>query len=177
MKTINVYEFNELSEKAQKHALEAFQYEDIISDNIQLDVIDKKHWLEEQGFRNPEIHYNLSRDQGSGACFTFNCVDLERLSERYPIIKDISPDCTICGFRNNHFYTHERSVTICAYHVDTAEVLKAEKIFQEVYFEIFSEICKDLQASYEFYESDEYKKDFIIGNDIHFFENGVEYHG
>lgn len=75
-KTYRIKTFDEFSAKEQAEIIERHRYINI-EDGFSLADYDESYALtiKDIGFKNPEIHYDLSGCQGSGACF--DCKDLD----------------------------------------------------------------------------------------------------
>lgn len=131
-KTINLYEYQELSEEAKKKALRAWREDGI--DEYLFQVLMDDHLatlLERNGVErattdHPQIYYSLSYSQGDGAMFigTFKWKG-----------RDIA--ITQC----DHHYCHSHTASI----VETDENGEETDPPQD-FVELYHNICKDLEA-------------------------------
>lgn len=77
-KIIRCLEFNELNEEQKKKVLD--KYRDINVEDFSL-IIDKGYYkkpIEDAGFNDPKLHWDLSHCQGSGASFDCDSIDVSK---------------------------------------------------------------------------------------------------
>ena len=79
-KTYNIKTLDEFTAEEQAEIVERHRYINIEDDDSLTDY-DESYALsiEEKGFKNPEIHYDISACQGSGACFDSDELDFNIL--------------------------------------------------------------------------------------------------
>lgn len=94
--TYKIYTFDELSTEAKKKALDQYRYSLVENSEWYETIIeDYVHILEEHGFIEPNIYFDL-HNQGQGACFDCYTVDLETVLNKlveleiYPAAKKVS---------------------------------------------------------------------------------------
>lgn len=121
--TVNLYNFEELSDEAQKKAINDmrdihvnyFGWDDYI-------IEDFVNTLETYGLTDPKVEYTGFYSQGDGLSFTSPSVDLVKLMEQsgtdktypnfYKYIKDQSLDYECYIDRIERHYSHENSVIL-----------------------------------------------------------------
>ena len=83
-KTYNIKTLDEFTAKEQAEIIERHRYINI-EDGFSLADYDKNYALsiEEKGFLKPEIYYDLSASQGSGACFDSKELDFNILLKNF----------------------------------------------------------------------------------------------
>ena len=161
-KTINIYEFDELSEKAQKKAHDNFKDNDLndLSYDLQIELdYDLDYLLEENNIictnRSPKIYYSLTNSQGDGVCFT----------------GDYTYDNQDIKITYKGRYNHE-------YSTDIEGQFKSEVKNRE-FLNLYYSICKQLEKhGYSFLDDQntiEYFIEHINSNDIVFTEEGNTY--
>lgn len=199
-RTINVYDFNELSEEAKKNVIENSE---ILREIESSDIDCLKDWwkdiLEEIGFENVEIFSDVSFSQGSGTSFMFTGLNAEKIenflfycSKEYRkdfilfsqlLKKGIIEVFSEKNSLGNHYF-HEKTVDIIFAIHDIED--EERKIFNFVDFFIESYIeplrlslCNQIQNELEdfslhFGDDEERITDIFKSNNIVFFENGQE---
>lgn len=163
-KTINVYNYEELDEKAKENVLKYFREQEdfyYLEEDLKEYL---KQLLEENKIKviqDLKLFYSLSYCQGDGACFIglFNWKGYEILIKH-----------------NSHYY-HERSTDIYIYKLDKDgnEKEATEKTydsFKELYYSICRKIEKSGYEEIEYRQSEESIKELIEMNEYTFRENG-----
>ena len=116
-KTINLYQFHELTEEQQAKVLDKYRdFNDVIFESY---VNDECNTLEitESGFNNPTIHYSLGYCQGDGACFDCDEFDYNLLLKDWQhkhknwIINIIKQHCQGYIKLNSYGYHYSHSNT------------------------------------------------------------------
>lgn len=198
-KEYQVYTFEELTKEAQKKAL-ANHYTDHIypdwwADDLIREEITPK--LEVVGFMTPEVLYSGFSNQGDGASFTCDEVDIGKLGQalKYPqtdidLIAEgmATGGVTATVTRHNGNYVHEN---MCKFDLDVdvdwgmqseqeAESLSvlcdlfAEKA-EALRYNLCKEIYKELEDEYIILTSDDYITEHIINNDYQFLADGSDF--
>lgn len=182
-KTINLYQFNELSDDQKQKVIE--KYRDFNDDIFDSYINDECNILElvENGFKNPTIHYDLSYSQGSGACFDCNDFDFELLLKDWQhkhkkwiinILKN-HYECEILKNQFGYHYSHSKTRYFTAYelfyntysHVECA-ANKAIEYIENLRYELSESLTDRLYQELEFLRSDEQIADALICNDYYF---------
>ncbi len=187
MKTIQVYNFNELSQTAKETAINNFRGEG----EVFLDFFndDCKEIINQRGFRgNIKLQYSLSNCQGDGLSFGCEWFDSEKLHEIFVEVLGSGKDKTIdaiineCSFSligNNgrYCYAHENDLDFCftdnIYAPNIEEVVgKVKEKLTEIYLNLCSELEKIGYDEIEYQYSDEYIANELIEREYEFLENG-----
>lgn len=186
-KTINLYQFNELSDDQKQKVIE--KYRDFNDDIFDSYVNDECCTLElfENGFLNPTIHYDLSYCQGSGACFDCNDFDFELLLKDFEckhknwIIDILNNYCECKIYKNSYGYHYSHSKTryfeINTYGVDRnyreypriLEIIRQVDCYIEnLRYKLSESLTDRLYQELEFLRSDEQIADALIANEYYF---------
>lgn len=162
-KTISIYTFDELSDKAKDHAREYWREHGMDYDwyEFTLDLLREK--LEKAGFISPEIRFSGFCSQGDGASFTAS-IDLIRwlkanksASNYRPILKAIR-DGRITGKVTpipSH-YVHENTAETALDHegdLTTKQCALMDRLQQEIEEDrrlLSNRIYRDLEKEYEY---------------------------
>lgn len=124
MRTVTtiLYTFEELSEQAQKKAIEDHRYINVDNDHWYEWIIDNfKEKLEKLGYTNPEVEFTGFGSQGDGACYTSgfdNSTEnlyrlLPQLKNVRPIIFELIQDLSEFYLKKRTYqYSHEFTVSI-----------------------------------------------------------------
>jgi hypothetical protein len=196
--TIELFNFNELSDDAKNKAIEKFK-----NDTYYLDYDwwystcdDIKTMLEFIGFTDANIQFSGFCSQGDGASFTGNyeyakggvkklieyapnetvfigaAKQLQELQRKYfyKIYGKVE--------RISNYYVHENTIAFSLdYHsVNTLQsVSEIEKEITEIVRTISQEIYSKLENEYEYLMSDEAIVDYILGNEYKFTIDGEIY--
>lgn len=186
-KTIILRQFEECPKELQETILN--NYREINVKYVNICEYNDTHIqnLADKGFLNPNIYYDLSCCQGSGACFVCSEFDLNLLLENLEIkhktwlINIIKNYCEI-ELKENHyanFYTHKNTANfnIITYfqkdfkriekHIDTIK-----NYIEKIRLEACEELYKNLTNDYDFLRSDEQIKETLIANEYYFNEQG-----
>ena len=124
-KEFNIYNFNELTEEAQKKAIEKekeYREEEYIDFQLENDMIEEAKELLKNEFKeidNINVYYDLSYSQGSGSMIEFT-INIKDLNDKYNIYsneelkliqdKGIVNDIKI--YHNDNLYYHEYTFSI-----------------------------------------------------------------
>lgn len=185
-KTINLYQFQELSAEQQAQVIENYQY--INDDDLELFADDEicmgEIW--ESGFINAQPCYDLSYCQGSGACFDCNEFDFDKLLKdwKHPhknwIINIIKSYCDY-GIRKNYFgyhYSHSNTrdfyIEYCSplgydFHKRIIQAIYlVEKHIEKLRYELSKNLTARLYEQLEWLRDDEQIKTTLIDNDYYF---------
>lgn len=87
VKEIVTYSLEEMlsNPEKKKKLIEANQPTESFEEmEMELAEEDNLNWLEEMGFENPKLYWDIGCSQGSGASFTFDNVNINKLIEIYP---------------------------------------------------------------------------------------------
>jgi hypothetical protein len=142
--------------------------------------------LEEQGFINPKIRYDLSCCQGSGASFTCDSVDIDvvlkdvEIPHKQTLIDILKEYCEVKVEKDvNCRYTHEYSCGVTFNYPSNKDLPLLDKaidkvidIIEEKRLEACSTLYEQLEKDYEYLESDECIRETLIANEYYFDENG-----
>ncbi len=116
-KEINVYEFDELSDKIQEKVIQRFVEQEFEYMNLDFFEEFAKDYIEEKGFEDIEIQYSLSYSQGDGFSFegtSSNNVKFlrENFGEKFVILATsyYVDDLVISVNRSSHQSVHSNSV-------------------------------------------------------------------
>lgn len=182
-KTINLYQFHELTEEQQAKVLD--KYRDWNDDIFESYANDECNTLEitESGFNNPIIHYSLGYCQGDGACFDCNDFNFDLLLKdwQHPhknwiinIIKTHYQGYIIKTHYAN-FYSHSRTRYfelspdyITSYYYITKAIISAEKHIENLRYKLAENLTDRLYEQLEWLQSDEQIKDTLIANEYYF---------
>lgn len=188
-KTINLYKFEELTTEQQEKVIEKNRdfNDDIICNLIELDdayILS----LEEQGFINPKISYDLSYSQGSGASFTCTQLDYDLLLKDYTgkhknwMIEILKQYCEVQIERKySCHYVHENSCNTELYEytqynyphiIDELENIR--KHIEEIRLEACINLAEALQEEIDYLQSDESIAESLINNEYYFNEETLE---
>ena len=138
MRTIKVYEYEELSDDAKKVALQAVQ------DGLEFDDVDTSslseyfsEWLEELGLPGDDVRWSLNCCQGDGVAF-YGSVDLDRMaflhSEIAPELRYLAEfqlDVSISKRLSLSSYDHWNTMIIEIVADDTMIPERVEKLIVE----------------------------------------------
>ena len=200
MKTIELYEFNELSKEAQAYAIDRYRYE---FDGI--DAGNLTEWFESElcdayGLKDVEVSWSLSYSQGDGVSFTGEISEKalgvilqaydKALYERLQAFKRRYDTQLFIDIRRvNYRYSHEYSTTIdidvdsAVYNEDdvTSDIDTLEALIDDVSTTLeraYVDICTTLKwKGYDYIdgmESDENTIEYFLGNEVLFYESGVQ---
>ena len=185
-KTINLYQFHELTDEQQAKVLD--KYRDWDDDIFESYVNDECNTLEitESGFNNPKIHYSLSYSQGDGACFDCNDFDFDLLLKDWQhkhknwIINIIKNYCEF-GIRKNqfgHYYSHSNTRDFYIDYYSPLDydlhkriiqaVAEAEKHIESLRYKLAENLTTRLYDQLEWLQSDEQIKETLISNEYYF---------
>lgn len=159
-KTINLYSYEELSDKAKERVLKFFreiEEHEFLSEDLEESLSER---LEENNIKilnDFKLYYSLGYCQGDGACFIglFNWKNY------------------IISIKHNGHYYHKRSTNI---NIETEEGEEAPeevyKEFEDLYFSLCDEIENLGYKIIEEEQSEEYIKENIETNEYTFRETG-----
>ena len=163
-KTIKVYEYNDLNEKAKEKALNWFienNNYDFLSDNLEEDLKEfqlKDNKIKLSSENNFKIYYSLGYSQGDGFCFT-----------GYFKYKQYN----VCVDKNNNQYNHKYTTD---FYITTLNGNDAKEKVYEEFKEIYFKICDELEKiGYSYIEFEDSEENFIEmsnANDFKFLEDG-----
>jgi hypothetical protein len=176
---INLYKYKELSEQAQKKALDKFieynHYDDMLSEILHESL---KIFLEDVGIESIDedklkIYYSIGYSQGDGVCF----IGEFRFKD--------SPDIVTTVDHHSRYY-HKKSTDISSKYYnkgdeyditqqEAAEIVKVSRKFRLIYYEICDKLEKE---GYDFIEHEDSEENFEAlcdMNDWEFYQNGRMY--
>jgi hypothetical protein len=188
-KTIEVFEFDELSPDVQKK---------VVEDNRDMHV-EYESWhdpilegwqekLEKLGFNEPKILYSGFWSQGDGACFEAWCdiadyIKLHKLGNKYRKLLNYAYDMGgVINIKQSGHYYHEHSMSVHDSvqlgYSDTPDGIEEqiEELVEHLESNIVDyakEIYKDLKKYYEELREDEVIIELLREND--YLENGTQY--
>jgi hypothetical protein len=187
MTTIQVYNFNELSQEAKQTAINNFR--DNYEINLDFFNDEAKEIISERGFKgNIKLQYSLSNSQGDGLSFGCDYFDSQKLHEIFVEVLGSGKDKTIetiineCSFSligNNgrYCYAHENDLDFCfTYNIYAPNIEEVVGKVKEKLTEIYLDLCKELENigynEIEYQYSDEYISEILEINEYEFLENG-----
>lgn len=187
MKTIQVYNFNELSQTAKDKAINNFKDRHEINLDFFNDEV--KEIISQRGFKgNILLQYSLSNPQGDGLSFGCEWFDSQKLHEIFVEVLGMGKDKTIetiineCSFslvgNNGHYcYANKNDLDFCF--TDNVYAPNIEKVVgkvKEKLVEIYLNLCGELEKiGYDEIDSqysDEYISELLEVNEYEFLENG-----
>lgn len=183
-KTINLYQFNELTPDQQEKCLDKHRF--INDDVFELYVNDEICLLSifEAGFNNPKVFYSLSYSQGDGACFDCSDFDINLLLKEWQhphkkwiinIIKNFC-ECSIKPYGFSNLYNHERtrifeidfsSLNANYTHIEHF-IMVAEQHIEELRLNLCVDLKNRLYDQLEWFRDDEQVKETLIANEYYF---------
>lgn len=187
-KTINLYQFHELTEEQQAQVIEKNRY---INSDITCSLI---NWsdcfmqdLKDKGFLNPDINYSLGGCQGDGASFSCTQLDYNLLLRDYKgkhkswMIEILEHFGEITIERINYNYYHELTCRTefydrlpCNYPHILDELEEITSYIESIREEACLELEHQLQAELDYLESDECIAETLIANEYYFNEETLE---
>lgn len=188
-KRYKIKTFEEFSEQEQAEIIERYRYINVEYESCFTDY-DKSYSsaIEEKGFINPEIHFDISGCQGSGACFDSDELDFNILLKDFNckhkqwIINLLNDENNVSiQIKQNHYanhYSHSRTRIIFLFyfiHFNNYKRLKsvleeARNHIEKVYLKTCDILYKTLQKDCDYFMSDESVKDTLIVNNYYFNE-------
>lgn len=185
-KTIELYEFDELSESAQAKVLETERDINVDFAWSKWTLEDWEEQLKAMGFEDPQINFSGFWSQGDGASFTSKRVDIlkfltvHKAKGRFKaILKALKKDEIDASVeRIDHSYSHEYTVRANIEFMTDDTDLKAQESYDfsvlltETVRTLSRKIYKDLESEYEGLTSDEAVIDTIKANEYTFRSNG-----
>ncbi len=187
MTTIQIYNFNELSQEAKDTAINNFRGEgEVFLDFFNDDCVET---AKEHGFEGKiGLQYSLSYCQGDGLSFSCEWFNSQKLHEIFVEVLGTGKDKTIetiineCSFSlvgNNgrYCYSHEKDLDFCF--TDNIYAPNIESVVEKVkekLVEIYLDLCKELEKrgydEIDYQYSDEYISNELIEREYEFLENG-----
>jgi len=184
-----IYRFEELSEKAQSHALE--KYRDIfVSDSFWYeDLLEEyKACLEKCGFYDAEILFSGFFSQGDGACFDAQHIDVAEvlnaiiMTDRacidrefirfYTLANHDAIECDILQTTSRYVHAYTRYIGADSPFLTEMETKRLEEIIENFRLNLCYTIYNRLEAEYQYQTSDEVLREFFIETECEFYENG-----
>ena len=179
------FKFSELSENAQKVAIENHRY-DFCEENL-LDFCDEITSRIKSIFENVEFYYTGFYSQGDGACFTFKGLNFEKLFEvleRQNItfsneVKEFLKENFTCESIAHGIYCHEKSVSI-EWNCNNEEKFEKEiydfaDCLESLRYSLCKELYSELETLHENFTSDECVADCLESNGYEFLESGKDF--
>ncbi len=188
-KRYNIKTFDEFSTDEQAEIIERHRYINV-DDGFSLVDWDDSYALsiEEKGFKNPQIYYDLSCCQGSGACFDSADLDFNILLKDFEckhkqwIINLLNNENYISiQIKQNHYanhYTHSRTRYISLLYFGGIHICNrlhnllgdVQNHIAKVYLNTCSDLYTSLQKDFDYLISDEAVKETLVANDYCFNE-------
>lgn len=196
-KTITLYQFNELTDKAKEKARqwyrEANADDSFWSEHILTE--DAPVILKHLGYSAPEIYYSGFSSQGDGACFsgTWDASDckpaalkayapedteLNRIADAFAVLIVKHNDMNARLSHSGHYY-HEHSISYNLQFSEedldnggTQDFTDAENEFEELSRDLMRWIYRTLETEYEYQNSDEQIEETITANEYEFDVDG-----
>lgn len=187
-KTYKIKTFDEFSADEQAEIIERHRYINV-DDGFSLTDWNDSYYLsiENAGFKNPKIYYDLSCSQGSGACFDSNELDFNTLLKDFNCkhkqwILNLLNDGNYISIqiKQNHYanhYTHSRTRYISLTYGGNNICKRLENILNDlhshiskVYLNTCGDLYTSLQNDFDYLISDEAVKETLVANDYCFNE-------
>lgn len=186
-KTIELYEFDELSESAKAKVLEAerdINVEDSFWHKYLLEEWEQE--LESMGFEDPTISFTGFWSQGDGASFTSKNVDIEKFLTsqkargRFKAIlkalksdnAEVNASVDRIDYHYSHEYTVRASVEVLTESVSDDKGDEFAEFLNETVRTLSRKIYRELEAEHEYLTSDESVIDTIKANEYTFTASG-----
>jgi hypothetical protein len=187
MKTIQIYNFNELSQEAKDYAIN--QCKDKFETDLDFYYDNCIEAIKEKGFfGNIKLQYSLSYCQGDGVSFSCEYFDTKRLNKIFENILGQRKQKTIDLIINNcYFNLVGNTGRYCYAHINDLEfifddninapniievVKKVENELKSIYIDLCKKLETDGYNEIEHQLSYEYIADLLEVNDYEFLENG-----
>jgi hypothetical protein len=187
MKTINIFNFNELNDSSKETAINNFR--DVYEINLDFFNDEAKEIISERGFKgNILLQYSLSNSQGDGLSFGCDYFDSEKLHEIFKEVLGSGKDKTIEVILNNsYFKLNGNNGRYCYANIGDLEYIfddninapnidkvvgKVEKKLVEIYLNLCKELEKIGYDEIDSQYSDEYISEILEINEYEFLENG-----
>lgn len=181
IKKFNVYRFDELSEKAQEKALYNL---DLVGDSWYEDILN--YWKEEfikYGIEDVEFTFDLCYNTIGLAKATFNLgTMLEVFLPNYRFIHGLKN--WFLDITSMHLYGDDKvSIETNIYGGHHSKIDKymenvscdINNILDDELYILLHKVLKDLQDEYDYLNSDTYKKEWLLNNELWFLEDGKVY--
>ena len=192
--SVNVYQFDELSDDAKQRALESLRYvnvDGVCNDWADHTIENFKKNLTEQGFDVDKVSYSGFCSQGDGASFTGRIKDFKKFCMKtgFEFPKDnekfmaiAAEDWDLSIERDEWHYYHSYTVTphVRDYHLNTdytKAAIALEKFMGDWQVEQSNQLYKELEDYYFQLTSNEEVREAIIANDWEFWADGTRYKG
>ncbi len=187
MRTINVYEFDELPNEVQKKVIDRYRdsYVDI-EDAMNLEFINYV------GYLDLKLSYSLSCCQGDGVSFTGMAEGREEVLELANLVYSGEVPRKILRLinwgiiidvqfvRNSSHYVHKHTVDViveslipCHYYIYRA-ICEFERAIKQWYLNTCNALETFDYNTIDTMRSDDYVRECIIANDLEFTEDGKE---
>lgn len=188
-KTYQIKTLDEFTAKEQAEIIERHRYINIEDANSLIDY-DESYALaiEEKGFKNPEIHYDISGCQGSGACFDSDELDFNILLKDFKcphkkwIINLLNDESNVSiQIKQSSYakhYSHAKTRIIFLFFFTQfnnynrlKNVLEdARNFIEKIYLDTCDELYKALKKDSDYLISDEAVRDTLEVNNYCFNE-------
>lgn len=188
--TRTLFQFSELSEKAQERAIERFRDINVEHEWYEFELDNFTEQLEEVGFNCPEISFSGFWSQGDGASFTCKTAHIESLIDalkdsrhhrKYArFLTKIADYLSVSVERINYQYSHKYSTRAV---VDSclpgrrlqleALINRFEEDVESLRLELSHRLFETLTAQYDHLRSDEAVIEAIEANEYEFLEDGT----
>ncbi len=191
----NVYTFEELSEEAKEHAIEANREVNVeywIWYDYIYDTFKEKY---SDLFEITNIYFSGFHQQGDGAMFEYGGITDKLIDEFIsqlqltPLRKKLVKEAIYFSGSGKHsgYYYHERTCShsfyvesqydLERYHKNIEEfidniAMDFEVFIEEKYIDLCQELYQSLKDEYEWYTSDKAIKEHLIENEYEFTEQG-----
>lgn len=192
-KEYKVYEFDELSKKAQEKALDNHRDDEVQYWEWYHAVYDQ--WTEKlntSGYLDIDISFSGFWSQGDGASFTAKSIDLvewckaNKKTKKYAkllnLIKNGTIDVRMWVERIDNHYSHYNTCDVKAdvYGGDHTQVHEdlfwsLQKEIEEDREELSKELYKALEEEHEYLTSDDVIKDCFMTREMKFLEDGSDF--
>ena len=192
MRTIDIYEFHELSSDQKVRAIELYKvkYAEVLFDDADAQYLKESMELlaEEKGYPELKAEFSLSYSQGDGVRFTgeLDSADIEALAQRLLEGKDLkhlkwvakSSEFSMFISSNGSRYVHELTM-YCYFSYDNSSssfsIPRIQSLLERLERLILNDlrsICKECERmgyrEIEFHESDDYAMGCLDANNYEF---------
>ncbi len=187
MKTINVYNFNELSQEAKNKAVEEFRNK-FETDLYFFSYFAQNEIIEKGFYGKIDLQYSFGNSFGDGLSFSCEYFDTKRLAKIFENILGKRKQKTIdliinnCNFNlfgntGRYYYAHINDLEfIFDDNINAPNIIEVVKKVEDELKSIYVNLCKKLETDgyneIEYQNSDEYTAELLEINEYEFLENG-----
>ena len=194
-RTITIYEYDDLGERAKEHAIDNIRYNGYLDYDWHDGVYeDSKQIGKILGINIDEIYFRGFSSQGDGACFVgeydYKIGSTKEIREYAPLDTTLHGIAdNLCAIQRNRFYKisatikhsghyyHSGCTDIDVHHDDYCLYYNDDCVNEliEVLRDFMNWIYRTLEKEYEYLNTDEQIEEFIRANGYEFKDNGELY--